>query len=128
MTLKKTSKQMLAEANAQVETIPFERAKELAADPTVAFVDIRETVELQKTGTIPGATHSPRGHLEFRADPESPMHQPVFSSGRKIVLFCASGGRSALAAKTLKDMGLENVAHLGGGFNGWAQAGGPVQS
>ena len=121
-------KEMVAAANAVIETLSVEAALPLASDPAVAFVDIRETVELQRSGTIAGAVHAPRVFLEFIADPEGPMHNPVFSEGKKLVLFCASGGRSALAAKTLKDMGIDNVAHVAGGFGAWQQAGGPVET
>lgn len=120
----KSSKQLLAEANAVIETIPVEKAMALK---DVVFVDLRDSAELQRTGTIPGAVHIPRGSLEFKADPENPQHEKALASGKKIVLFCASGGRSALAAKTLRDMGLDNVAHVGGGFTAWSQGGGPVQ-
>ncbi len=92
------------------------------------FVDIRETVELQKSGSVPGAAHAPRGFLEFMADPGGPMHKPELASGARLLLFCASGGRSALAAKTLVDMGVENVAHIAGGFAAWQEAGGPIDS
>jgi rhodanese-related sulfurtransferase len=70
---------------------------------------------------------APRGRLEFYADPESPYHQPVFASGKTLLLYCASAGRSALAAKTLHEMGLANVAHVGGGFKAWMAAGGPIE-
>ena len=125
--LKKGSKQLLAEANEVIETVPVEEAIRLAGDPNVVLVDIRETVKRQKSGTAKGAVHVPRGFLEFHADPESPMHIPALGNGKRILLFCASGGRSALAAKTLKEMGLPNVAHIKGGFNAWKQAGGPTE-
>ncbi|HUI18781.1 MAG TPA: rhodanese-like domain-containing protein, partial [Alphaproteobacteria bacterium] len=67
------------------------------------------------------------GFLEFIADPESPMHKPALSSGRRLILYCASGGRSALAAKTLRDMGIAQVCHMAGGFGGWVQSGGPAE-
>jgi rhodanese-related sulfurtransferase len=125
--LKKSAKQLVAEANEAIETVPVEEAIKLAGDPDVVLVDIRETVERQKSGTAKGALHAPRGFLEFHADPESPMHLPALGSGKRILLFCASGGRSALAAKTLKEMGVPNVAHVKGGFGAWKQAGGPVE-
>ena len=121
----KSSKEMLAEANSAVETIPVERAISMADDPNVVFVDVREGAEREK-GTIKGSVHASRSFLEFHADPASPMHKPELASGKKLVLFCGSGGRSALAAKTLKDMGLENVAHLAGGFGAWQKANGPT--
>jgi rhodanese-related sulfurtransferase len=127
MALKRGSKQLLAEASRTIETITVQEALRLVGDPGAVFVDIRDKLELERSGTIEGAVHAPRGHLEFHADPESPRHVPALSSGKRIVLFCASGARSTLAAKTLADMGLENVCHMAGGFEAWTQAGGPVQ-
>jgi rhodanese-related sulfurtransferase len=127
MTLKRGFKQLMAEANAVIETIAVPEALRLVGDPGVAFVDIRDRLEVERSGMIEGAVHAPRGHLEFHADPESPIHVPALSSGKRIVLYCASGGRSTLAAKTLMDMGLANVCHVAGGFNAWQQAGGSVQ-
>jgi rhodanese-related sulfurtransferase len=127
MTLKRGFKQLMAEANAVIETITVPEALRLVGDPGVAFVDIRDRLEVERSGMIEGAVHAPRGHLELHADPESPIHVPALSSGKRIVLYCASGGRSTLAAKTLVDMGLANVCHVAGGFNAWQQAGGPVQ-
>ncbi len=119
-------KKMLAEANAVIETLPVQDALELVDDRNVVFVDVRETVERERTGTIPGAVHATRGFLEFIADPEGPMHDEAFSSGKRLVLFCASGGRAALATKTLMDMGFKDVTHISGGFAAWQEAGGPV--
>ena len=126
MALKKGFKQLLAEANAAIETVSVQDAMKLANDPSVQFVDIRDANELAAGGTIPGAVHAPRGLLEFLAAPESPMHKKPLSSGKKLVLFCASGGRSALATKTLGEMGIEKVSHMAGGFNAWKAANGPV--
>lgn len=120
-------KALIAEANAVIETIAVKDALALVDDPRVQFVDIREIVEVEKSGTIKGAVHAPRGFLEFIADPTGPMHKPELASGKKLVLFCASGGRSTLATRTLKDMGLANVAHIAGGFNAWQAAGGPTE-
>lgn len=128
MPLKKGFKQMLAEANAVIDTIPVQHALGLVHDSSVQFVDIRDQTERAANGSIPGAVHAPRGLLEFIADPESPLHKPELASGKRLVLFCASGGRSALAAKTLKDMGLANVSHVAGGFTAWKTAGGKVTS
>ena len=89
--------------------------------------NLRETKELESQGRIPGAIHAPRGLLEFHADPESPLHKPELSSGKRLVVYCASGGRSALGAKTLKDMGIDNVANMLGGFTGWKEAGGEIE-
>lgn len=120
-------RQMMAAANAAIDTLTAGEAVALADDGDTVFVDVRETVERQQTGTIAGAIHAPRGFLELIADPEGPMHNDAFVSGKRLVLFCASGGRSALAAKTLKDMGIAKVANLAGGFPAWVQAGGPTQ-
>ncbi len=119
-------KQMLAEANAVIETMAVQDALAVADDPDVVFVDVRETVELRETGAIAGAVHAPRGFLEFIADPEGPMHLPDLASGKLLILYCGSGGRSALATKTLQDMGIEKVCHIAGGFGAWQEAGGPV--
>ena len=120
-------KALIAEANAVIETIPVKDALALVGDPKLQFIDIRETVEVQKSGTIKGAVHAPRGFLEFIADPESPMHKPEFSSGKGLILFCASGGRSTLAARTLMDMGFTKVAPVAGGFAAWQAAGGATE-
>lgn len=124
--LKKGFKDMLAEANATVDVASVHDAKALLGDGDVVFVDVREGEERAR-GTIPGSVHAPRGFLEFIADPEGPMHNPVFASGKRLMIFCGSGGRSALAAKTLADMGLGRVVNLAGGFQAWVQAGGEVE-
>ena len=89
----------------------------------LVFVDVREGEELQKTGKLKGAVHVPRGFLEFQADPTSPTHKPELGGNNKLVLYCGSGNRSALAAKTLKSMGFVKVAHVAGGFPALQQAG-----
>ena len=121
-------KQLVTEANAVIDTVSVADAMVMHGDRDVVFVDIRETVELQQSGSVSGAMHAPRGFLEFMADPESPLHKPELASGARLLLFCASGGRSALAAKTLVDMGVENVAHIAGGFAAWQEADGPIDS
>lgn len=118
--------ELLAEANAAIESISVLEAVELVDGGQVVFVDVREGEERAK-GAIPGSVHVPRGFLEFVADPGGPMHQPELSSGRRLILVCASGGRSALATKTLKDMGIANVANMVGGMQAWMQAGGPME-
>ena len=120
-------KELVAEANALVETISVEQALPLHGDDDVLIVDIRDVRELQREGRIPGSVHAPRGMLEFWVDPASPYHKPVFASGKRMVLHCASGWRSALAARSLQEMGVENVCHMDGGFKGWREAGGPVE-
>ena len=126
MALRTTARQMVADADSQVESLDVDAAHDLMHDTEVQFVDIRDVRELEREGMIPGALHAPRGMLEFWVDPESPYHKDVFASGHKFVFYCASGWRSALATKTLQDMGLEPVAHLAGGFSAWKEAGGKV--
>lgn len=125
--MKKSVKQLVAEANAEVKTMPIVDAIAAVGTPDVVFIDLREPDERAETGAIPGSELAPRGMLEFYADPESPLHKPAFSSGKTLILYCASSGRSALAAKALQEMGLMNVAHVGGGFTGWLAANGPVE-
>lgn len=121
----KSAGEMVAEANAAVETLSVEQAMKAADDADTVFLDVRETAE-HTAGTIPGAVHAPRGLLEFIADPQSPMHKPELAPGRRLIVFCASGGRSALAAKTLRDMGIGGAANMLGGFAAWRERGGPV--
>lgn len=124
--MKKGYKQLLDEANAVVAAVSVEDAAGLLADSSTIFVDLRDPRELQREGKIPGAQHCPRGMLEFWIDPESPYHKPYFSSGKSFVFFCASGWRSALAARTAQEMGLEPVRHMAGGFSAWRDAGLPI--
>jgi rhodanese-related sulfurtransferase len=123
----KSARDLVAEANAAVDRLSVDEAKGLVGRDDVVFVDLRETRELESQGRIPGAVHAPRGLLEFHADPESPMHRPELSSGKRLVLYCGSGGRSALGAKTLKDMGIANVANMLGGFTAWKESGGEIE-
>lgn len=120
-------KKLIAEANAVIETVSVHDAIGLVGQGDVVFLDIREATERAQTGTVKGAVHAPRGFLEFQVDPESPMYKPQVTPQKRIVLFCASGGRSTLAAKTLIDMGFPSVAHVAGGFAAWKEAGGPVE-
>jgi len=100
---------------------------EIRAGRDLLLLDIREIQELVGLGTLPGAVHVPRGMMEFWASPTSPYYRKYFTEDRRIVLFCAGGGRSALAARDLQVMGFNRVAHLETGFNGWAQAGGEIE-
>jgi rhodanese-related sulfurtransferase len=120
------ARELVRRANREIETVTVAQALELAGREDVVFVDVREAGERAR-GTIPGSVHAPRGSLEFYADPESPLHLEALSSGKQLVLFCSVGGRSALAAKTLRDMGIERAANLEGGFGAWAEAGGRVE-
>lgn len=119
-----SAKDLVAQANSKVETLSAEEALKRLGDPDTVFVDVREGEEVRKTGKVAGAVHIPRGFLEFQADPASPTYKAELGQGRKLVLYCASGNRSALAAKTLKDMGITNVAHVAGGFPALQKAGG----
>lgn len=121
--LTRTSKQLVSEANAVVESLPPEDAARLVGAPDVQFVDIREPAEVAKTGLVAGAVHVPRGLLEFQIDPESPTHNAKLVASSRLVLYCGSGARSALAAKSLKEMGVENVVHVPGGFSALKEAG-----
>jgi len=123
----KSVKELVAQANSRVKTVTAQEAMALLTDPDTVFVDLRDSSELMRDGKIPGAVHITRGMLEFALDPTVPYHNPVFSSGKKVVFYCASGGRSALSADTAQSMGLASVSHLGGGFKGWKEANGPVE-
>ncbi len=120
--LKHGFKAMLAEANAIIETVSIQDLPYLLDDPEVVVVDVRETVEREKDGMIPGSVHAPRGLLEFQADPESPAYNSDLKPDKRLVLYCGTGGRSALAAKTLLDMGYDEVASLAGGYSAWQTA------
>ncbi|AYO86049.1 rhodanese-like domain-containing protein [Methylobacterium brachiatum] len=122
-----SAKDLVAQANREVETLSAEEALVRLAQPGTVLVDVREGEELSKTGRIAGAVHAPRGFLEFQADPASPTYRAELGGGRRLVLYCASGNRSALAAKSLDDMGLGPVAHVAGGFPALAKAGATVE-
>lgn len=115
------------EVKKHVENLSVEDLKAELGAPNLLLADIREIQERVDLGTIPGSKHAPRGMLEFWADPHSPYHRDWFEEDRRIVLFCAGGGRSALAAKALMNMGFTNVAHLEPGFTGWQQAGETIE-
>lgn len=126
-TIIKGYKALLIEAESEIATLTAEEAIALHDDKDVVFVDLRDPRELEREGKIPDAFHCPRGMLEFWIDPESPYHKPVFAEDKRFVFFCAGGWRSALAAKTARDMGLQPVAHVSGGFGAWKSADGPVE-
>jgi rhodanese-related sulfurtransferase len=113
-TMTMTVKDMLAAANAAVPRLSGAEAQMLAGQPNVVLLDIRDGSEVAVSGKAKGALHVSRGLLEFRADPESPLHDAAFDRAKTIILYCASGGRAALAGKTLKDMGYKDVRNLGG--------------
>jgi rhodanese-related sulfurtransferase len=118
---------MVAAAEREIETLPAADAIRLHGSRDVTFVDLRDIRELNREGRVPGAFHCPRGMLEFWLDPASRYHKAAFAEDTKFVFFCAAGARSALAAQTAQRMGLKPVAHIGGGFGAWRNAGGPVE-
>lgn len=120
--LKHGFKQMLAEANAMIESVSVQDLDYLTDDPEVVLVDVRETVEREMDGAIPGSIHVSRGMLEFRADPESPTYEAALDPQSRLILYSGSGGRSALAAMTLLKMGFADVATLAGGYEAWRAA------
>jgi len=118
--------QLVAEAETQIETIGVDDALKLHGSADVVFVDLRDVRELSREGFIPGAFHCPRGMLEFWIDPACIYYKDIFASGKKFLFYCNLGWRSALAAQVSQQMGLSPVAHIGGGFDAWRQAGGQV--
>ena len=119
-------KQLLEAANAVVPKVTPAQAREMMAKGNTLVVDVRDAPELEKSGKVAGAVHHSRGMLEFRADPESPYYDKSFARGKTIIIYCASGGRSALAGKVLKDMGYGQVYNMGA-FKDWADSGGAVE-
>lgn len=114
---------LVQNAKAEVENLSPEQVQSELSNPGVVLIDIREKEELEQQGRIAAAMHAPRGMLEFYADPSLPYHKSEFDEHNRIILHCASGGRSALAAKTLQEMGYTNVAHLDGGLKAWKEKG-----
>jgi rhodanese-related sulfurtransferase len=125
-TAQLTATEMVKEAKQKIENLTIQQAKVEIVNGNIVLIDIREAEELTK-GKIPGATHAPRGMLEFYADSTLPYYKPVFKKESRIIIYCASSGRSALAVQTLKSMGYKNVTHINGGFNAWKEAGLPVE-
>ena len=121
-------KELCAEAEAVVETWTVAEAREHLEDEEGVFVDIRDIRELWREGAIPGAVHAPRGMLEFWVDPQSPYARDVFQSGKRFMFFCAGGLRSALAAKSVQEMGLSPVCHMAGGYSAWKKIDYPTET
>jgi rhodanese-related sulfurtransferase len=117
---------LLAAANASVPKISPQDASALMKGGNVLVVDVRDGTELQATGKIPGAVHVSRGMIEFRADPESAYYDKAFNRDKTVLVYCASGGRSALVGKTLQDLGYRDVRNIGG-FKDWVEGGGAVE-
>ena len=111
--------ELIAAARLLIDQISVHEAAQLQRLEAAILIDLRDVRELQRQGTVPDAFHAPRGMLEFWADPDSPYHKPVFRTDKKLVLFCASGLRSALAVRTLQEMGMDNVLDMEGGFTEW---------
>ncbi|MBL7859023.1 MAG: rhodanese-like domain-containing protein [Cyclobacteriaceae bacterium] len=122
----KSAKELVTEAKKEIENLTPQQVQDELAKGNVVLIDIRESEELKQSGKIEGAIHAPRGMLEFYADPATPYFKPEFDKNKRIILQCASGGRSALAVVTLKEMGFTNVAHLDGGLKAWKDSGKPV--
>lgn len=126
-TITKSAKEIVKTAMANVPAISAEEAMPLVGSPDYVFVDLRDGTEQAKTGLIPGAVASSRGMLEFHIDPESPVHKPEFNQDKTYVFYCASGGRSPLAAQSAMGMGLTPVVNLTGGVGAWKKAGGSLE-
>ncbi len=120
-----TVKQMLEGANAAVPRVTPAQARDMMAKGDTLVVDVRDAPEVERSGKVAGAVHVSRGMLEFRADPESPYHDKNFAKDKTVIVYCASGGRSALSGKVLKDLGYERVYNLGA-FKDWAESGGDI--
>lgn len=124
--LARSSRDLVAAANARVRSRSPHEVAALLQDPSVLVVDIRDPRELAREGLIPGAFRAPRGMLEFWVDPQSPYYKSALDDGRTLILYCGGAWRSALAAAALTDMGRDDVEHLEGGFTAWKAAGLPV--
>jgi rhodanese-related sulfurtransferase len=126
-TMTTSVKELMATANAAVPKIGPDDAKKLILDRNAVVIDVRDAPEVQASGKVKGALNISRGMLEFRADAETPYHNPELRKDRPVIVYCASGGRSALSGKVLKDMGYEQVYNLGA-FKDWAEGGGEVEA
>jgi rhodanese-related sulfurtransferase len=119
---------LVADAKSRIRNLTTDEVAERIAAGGVTLIDIREPEEIGRDGVIPGAVHAPRGMIEFYADPASPYHRAEFSPAGRTILYCASGGRSALATRALQDLGYTDVAHLDGGLKRWSAEGRPVDT
>ena len=124
--INKSATDLVKEAKQAIENLSHDQVNEELSRGDVVLIDIRESEELKQHGRIEGSVHAPRGMLEFYADPSLPYHKPEFDKNKRIILHCASGGRSALAVETLKKMGFVDIAHLEGGMKAWKDSGKPV--
>jgi len=126
--MKISVKQLVAQADQQIEAIDPQQAYGLLNDANCQIVDLRDIRELTRDGKIPGAYHAPRGMLEFWIDPDSPYHKPLFASGKRFIFYCSKGWRSALSTQTAQNMGLTPVCHIQGGYEAWKAANLPVEA
>ena len=126
--IKKNFQELIKEANAQIKTLKGEDAIKLLKNDNYLFIDLRDYREILKEGKIPGSISCPRGMLEFWIDPTSPYYKKKIDLSKTFILYCASAWRSALAAKTLKEMGLDEVFHIEGGFSNWKKLNGPIET
>jgi rhodanese-related sulfurtransferase len=124
----KSATDFVKEAKQNIENLTPLQVQEELSSGNATLIDIRESEELAQNGKIANAVHAPRGMIEFYADPSLPYHKPEFDKDKRIILQCASGGRSALATQTLKEMGYKNIAHLDGGLKAWKEAGLPLEN
>ena len=127
MPVKQHVADMIASARLLIDSISVTEAAELQRLDAAILIDLRDIRELQGVGTVPNAFHAPRGMLEFWVDPDSPYHKSIFHTDKKLILFCASGLRSALAVRTLQDMGMDNVLDMEGGVTEWKMQGLPME-
>ncbi|MBV0913340.1 rhodanese-like domain-containing protein [Anianabacter salinae] len=119
---------LVAAAKAEITTLSMDAAQAQVDAGEAVFVDIRDVRELQREGKVPGAVHAPRGMLEFWIDPASPYHRAELATDKTLILYCGGAWRSALAAKALQDMGVENVAEMDGGFAAWKAEERPIET
>lgn len=122
-----SAEELVAAAEAEIESIDIDTAQQLLNAPNTTFVDIRDIRELWREGKLPGAVHAPRGMLEFWIDPASPYHRKVFAEDKMFVFYCASAWRSALAAQIAQRMGLK-CCHMSGGFSAWKEANAEIET
>jgi len=127
MQIKIGAQELVRRAEAEIHTIDVKEALDVVDNEESVFIDLRDIRELQREGKIPRAKHIPRGMLEFWIDPQSPYHKPFLTDPKRFIFYCNLGWRSALATHIAQQMGLENVCHIGGGFEAWKKAGGPIE-
>ncbi len=128
ITVKRGVQSLVEEAEAGIVTLSAAEVDARSEEAGTLLIDLRDIRELQRDGTIPGAMHVPRGMLEFWIDPESPYYRKEFAEAESLILYCNKGSRSALAAQSLQTMGVEDIAHMAGGFDAWQRDIGRIES